>query len=115
MNVLKPHISLNVADVEKSVAFYARLFDAKVRARRSGHASFDLSMPSLFLVLDEKPRTGMNADHFGVLLASAEDLDETACHLERVGIAGVREGSKIWLRDPDGNAWEFFALPGVTS
>jgi catechol 2,3-dioxygenase-like lactoylglutathione lyase family enzyme len=115
MTVLKPHVSLNVADVEASVAFYARLFSAEVRARRPGHASFDLGTPSLFLVLDEKPRTGVNADHFGVLLASAEDLDEAARHLERSGIACSREGSKIWLRDPDGNAWEFFTLPGLTS
>jgi catechol 2,3-dioxygenase-like lactoylglutathione lyase family enzyme len=111
MNILKPHVSLNVADVEKSVAFYARLFGVGVRNRRTGHASFDLSAPSLFLVLDEKPRTGVNADHFGVLLASAEDLDEAAGHLERLGVSHSREGSKVWLRDPDGNAWEFFTLP----
>jgi catechol 2,3-dioxygenase-like lactoylglutathione lyase family enzyme len=112
MNVLTPHVSLNVADVDVSIVFYTRLFGLDVRSRRSGHASFDLNAPSLFLVLDEKPRTGVNADHFGVLVASAEDLDEAARHLERIGIAASREGSKLWVRDPDGNAWEFFTLPG---
>jgi catechol 2,3-dioxygenase-like lactoylglutathione lyase family enzyme len=111
MNVLKPHISLNVADVDASVAFYARAFGAEVRKRRPGHASFDLAEPSLFLVLDEKPRTGVNADHFGVLLGSADDLEEAAVRLERAGIACRREGTSVWLRDPDDNAWQFFILP----
>jgi catechol 2,3-dioxygenase-like lactoylglutathione lyase family enzyme len=113
MNILKPHVSLNVADVEVSVAFYSRLFQVQVRSQRRGHASFDLSAPSLFLVLDEKPRTGNNADHFGVLLASEGDLDEAAARLQQAGISASREKTKIWLRDPDGNAWEFFVLPGA--
>jgi catechol 2,3-dioxygenase-like lactoylglutathione lyase family enzyme len=111
MNVLKPHVSLNVRDVAASVDFYARLFGSPPKAQRAGHASFDLSVPSLFLVLDEKPRTGLNADHFGVLLAAAADLDEAAAQLRHAGIASMRETSKIWVRDPDGNAWEFFVLP----
>jgi catechol 2,3-dioxygenase-like lactoylglutathione lyase family enzyme len=111
MKVLKPHISLNVADVDASVAFYARVFGVETRKRRPGHASFDVNEPSLFLVVDEKPRTGVNADHFGVLLASVDDLDEAALRLERAGIACRRDGLSIWLRDPDGNAWQFFVLP----
>jgi catechol 2,3-dioxygenase-like lactoylglutathione lyase family enzyme len=112
MNILKPHVSLNVADVEASVDFYARLFGVAAKNQRPGHASFDLSAPSLFLVLDEKPRTGINADHFGVLLASAADLDEAALRIHRAGISSSREATKLWLRDPDGNPWEFFVLPG---
>jgi catechol 2,3-dioxygenase-like lactoylglutathione lyase family enzyme len=112
MNILKPHVSLNVADVEASIDFYTRLFGVPAKSHRAGHASFDLSAPSLFLVLDERPRTGLNADHFGVLLASAADLDEAALEIHRAGISANRETTKLWLRDPDGNAWEFFVLPG---
>jgi catechol 2,3-dioxygenase-like lactoylglutathione lyase family enzyme len=115
MKILKPHLSLNVKDVEASIDFYARLFGFPVKSQRPGHASFDLSAPSLFLVLDEKLRTGVNADHFGVLLASAADLDDAAAYLHQVGIASTREPTKLWLRDPDGNAWEFFVLPGKTA
>ena len=111
MNILKPHVSLNVASVEASVAFYANLFGTQGKNHRPGHASFDLSAPSLFLVLDEKPRTGVNADHFGVLLAWESDLDEAAVRLQRAGITSTRERFKIWSRDPDGNDWEFFVVP----
>jgi catechol 2,3-dioxygenase-like lactoylglutathione lyase family enzyme len=113
MKILKPHVSLNVKDVEASVAFYARLFGSTVKNQRPGHASFDLSAPALFLVLDEKPRTGINADHFGILLASAEDLDEAAAQLHQAAITFTRETTKLWVRDPDGNSWEFFVLPGT--
>jgi catechol 2,3-dioxygenase-like lactoylglutathione lyase family enzyme len=110
MKILKPHVSLNVKDVEASVDFYTRMFGSQVKNQRPGHASFDLSAPGLFLVLDEKPRTGINADHFGVLLASAADLDEAAAHLHQAGIPSTRETTKVWVRDPDGNSWEFFVL-----
>jgi catechol 2,3-dioxygenase-like lactoylglutathione lyase family enzyme len=113
MNILKPHVSLSVADVNASVAFYRRLFGTEPKNQRPGHASFDLVQPSLFLVLDEKVRTGMNADHFGVLLATRQDLDEAAILLERSGIPGTRQETKIWVRDPDDNAWEFFFLPAA--
>jgi catechol 2,3-dioxygenase-like lactoylglutathione lyase family enzyme len=115
MTILKAHVSLNVKDVEASIDFYARLFGSPVKSRRAGHASFDLSAPALFLVLDEKPRTGNNADHFGVLLASAADLDEAAAQLHRAAIPSTREPTKLWVHDPDGNAWEFFVLPGMVA
>jgi catechol 2,3-dioxygenase-like lactoylglutathione lyase family enzyme len=111
MNVLKPHVSLNVASIDASVAFYRRLFGVEPKNQRPGHASFNLASPSLFLVLDEKERTGVNADHFGVLLAADKDLDEAGVRLARSGIPSTREETKIWIRDPDGNAWEFFVLP----
>jgi catechol-2,3-dioxygenase len=115
MKILKPHVSLNVKGVHASVDFYARMFGSAVKNQRPGHASFDLSAPALFLVLDEKPRTGVNADHFGVLLSSTADLDDAAAHLDRAAIPSVRETTKLWVRDPDGNAWEFFVLPGAVA
>jgi catechol 2,3-dioxygenase-like lactoylglutathione lyase family enzyme len=45
MNVLKPHVSLNISDVDASVAFYEKVFDVKVTKRRPGYAKFDLESP----------------------------------------------------------------------
>jgi catechol 2,3-dioxygenase-like lactoylglutathione lyase family enzyme len=111
MKILKPHVSLNVGSVEASVTFYSALFGVPPKNLRPGHASFDVSSPSLFLVIDERQRTGVNADHFGVVLATEDDLEEAMTYLARLGIGVRREKLKIWFADPDGNAWEFFVLP----
>jgi catechol 2,3-dioxygenase-like lactoylglutathione lyase family enzyme len=42
MNILKPHVSLNVSNVDASVAFYERVFGVKASKRRPGYAKFDL-------------------------------------------------------------------------
>ena len=42
MNVLKPHVSLNVTNIDASVAFYEKAFSVKATKRRSGYAKFDL-------------------------------------------------------------------------
>ncbi|WP_437869371.1 VOC family protein [Sorangium sp. So ce363] len=37
MNVLKPHISLNVSNIDASVAFYERAFGVRATKRRPGY------------------------------------------------------------------------------
>ena len=61
MQILKPHVSLNVTNVERSVAFYEKAFGVTVTKRRPGYAKFDLVEPSLNLTMTEAPRTGVNA------------------------------------------------------
>jgi catechol 2,3-dioxygenase-like lactoylglutathione lyase family enzyme len=71
MNVIKPHVSLNVSNIEASVAFYEKAFGVTPAKRRPGYAKFDLESPSLNLTMQEGPRTGVNASHFGVQVASS--------------------------------------------
>ena len=37
MNILKPHVSLNVSNIDASVAFYERAFGVPPVKRRPGH------------------------------------------------------------------------------
>jgi catechol 2,3-dioxygenase-like lactoylglutathione lyase family enzyme len=71
MHVLKPHVSLNVSNVDASVAFYEKVFAVAASKRRPGYAKFDLHTPSLNLTMQEAPRSGVNASHFGVQVASS--------------------------------------------
>ena len=43
MNVMKAHVSLNVSDVNASVAFYEKAFGVKAMKQRPGYAKFDLA------------------------------------------------------------------------
>jgi catechol 2,3-dioxygenase-like lactoylglutathione lyase family enzyme len=42
MNLLKRHVSPNVANIDASVAFYEKAFGVPATKRRRGHAKFDL-------------------------------------------------------------------------
>lgn len=98
--VRKPHLSLNVRDVDASVAFYRALFGvepakhyhdettvhsvlqddagADSRARRTGYAKFDLEAPALNFVLNQIPGTRFDAratlSHLGLQVESTDDV-----------------------------------------
>jgi catechol 2,3-dioxygenase-like lactoylglutathione lyase family enzyme len=121
MNVLKPHVSLNVTNIDASVAFYEKAFGVKATKRRPGYAKFDLEAPSLNLTMQEAPRTGINASHFGIQVASSEDVAVAWTRFKQAGLPTKTEENaeccyalqdKVWVEDPDGNAWEVFVVKG---
>ncbi len=123
MNTLKPHVSLNVSDIDASVAFYEKAFGVTVTKRRPGYAKFDLKEPSLNLSMVEAPRTGVNASHFGVQVASSEDVASAWARFKQAGLKTRTEENtsccyalqdKVWVEDPDGNDWEVFVVKGET-
>ena len=119
MQVLKAHVSLNVSNIDQSVAFYEKAFGVAATKRRPGYAKFDLESPSLNLTMSEAPRTGVNASHFGIQVASTDDVVEAKTRFEAVGLATFSEEDtaccyaiqdKVWVEDPDGNSWEVFVV-----
>jgi catechol 2,3-dioxygenase-like lactoylglutathione lyase family enzyme len=124
MNVLKPHVSLNVTNIDASVAFYEKAFGVTATKRRPGYAKFDLQSPSLNLTMQEAPRTGVNASHFGVQVASTDDVVEAKNRFEALGLKTFTEEDttccyavqdKVWIEDPDGNSWEVFVVKADAS
>lgn len=121
MNILKPHVSLNVSNIDASVAFYEKAFGVAPTKLRPGYAKFDLAEPSLNLTMVEAPRTGVNASHFGIQVASSEDVAVAWTRFKQAGLATRTEENtaccyalqdKVWVEDPDGNAWEVFVVKG---
>lgn len=121
MNILKPHVSLNVTNIDASVAFYEKAFGVQASKRRPGYAKFDLENPSLNLSMVEAPRTGTNASHFGIQVASTEDVALATKRFEDAGLKTRTEDNtsccyalqdKVWVADPDGNEWEVFVVKG---
>jgi catechol 2,3-dioxygenase-like lactoylglutathione lyase family enzyme len=121
MNILKPHVSLNVSNIDASVAFYEKVFGVSAAKRRPGYAKFDLAQPSLNLTMQEAPRTGTNASHFGVQVGSTEDVAAAWTRFKDAGLPTKTEDDttccyslqdKVWVEDPDGNMWEVFVVKG---
>jgi catechol 2,3-dioxygenase-like lactoylglutathione lyase family enzyme len=121
VNILKPHVSLNISNIDASVEFYQKLFGVAVTKRRPGYAKFDLVAPSLNLTMQEAPRTGVNASHFGIQVASTEDVAAAWTRFNEAKLATLTEDNtsccyalqdKVWVEDPDGNSWEVFVVKG---
>jgi len=124
MNIVKPHLSLNVSNIEASVTFYEKVFGTPPTKRRPGYAKFDLHSPLLNLTMQEAPRTGVNASHFGVQVSSSEDVAAAWSRFKEAGLKTLTEENteccyalqdKVWVEDPDGNSWEVFVVKGEAS
>ena len=118
----RAHIGIEVADLERSTAFYRALFGLEPVKVRPGYAKFEPEDPSLNLSLIEGRRSGRaaaSAQHFGIQVHSTDAMEVLAERLRGSGIAvryerevqccyAVQE--KAWIADPDGNPWEVFVV-----
>jgi len=120
MAVLRPHLALNVSDVERAIPFYAALFGTEPEKVKPGYAKFSVTEPAINFTLNEGGRAGgLGAfNHAGIQVASTEDVLAAKERLVAAGLAAFDEmdttccyarQDKIWVRDPDGTPWEVFA------
>jgi len=121
MNALKPHVSLNVRNVERSIDFYRRMLGIEPSKVRAGYAKFDVQDPPLNLALNEVPNLqGAGAlSHLGIQVASTDDVLAKRQQWIDAGLVTRDEmqtdccyarQDKSWVRDPDGNGWEVFVV-----
>jgi catechol 2,3-dioxygenase-like lactoylglutathione lyase family enzyme len=119
MAVLRPHLALTVADVERSIPFYEALFGVAPEKRKPGYAKFSVAEPALNFTLTQGQRSGLGAiNHAGIQVESTGDVLAARDRLVAAGLAAFDEmdttccyarQDKIWVRDPDGTPWEVFA------
>ena len=119
--VLKPHVSINVRNVETSIAFYRQMLGIEPSKVRTGYAKFDVSNPPLNLALNEDPHlAGAGAlSHLGFQVASTDDVLAMRKQWADAGLITRDEmdtnccyanQNKTWVTDPDGNEWEAFVV-----
>ena len=117
----RPHLFLNVSDMDASLAFYRFLFRAEPSAAGPEHATFELEDPPMRLTLDRRPFERADVEgvvgHLGVQVKSsdvvqaAKERHEAAGHevlVETLTACCYAVQTKIWVHDPDGNRWEVF-------
>ena len=117
---VKFHISLNVADLDRSVAFYRLLFNCEAAKCRPDYAKFESDDPPLVLSLEPNPRSpGGSLNHLGFRVGDSAALVEIQRRFEAAGVSTQREEgveccyalqTKFWLTDPDRNLWELYVL-----
>lgn len=116
------HLSINVADLAKSAAFYESLFGQPPAKRRDDYAKFELNDPPLVMSLEPGARpVGGPLNHVGFRFPDSKPLVAMQERLERAGFPCNREEgveccyarqTKFWITDPDGTLWEFYTLEG---
>ena len=120
VKALKAHVAIHVKDVGASIDFYRRLFAIEPCKVRTGYAKFDVANPPLNFTLNETATAERGAlSHLGIQVESTADvLAARQGWLER-GLLPRDEmkteccyalQDKAWVRDPDGNEWEVFAV-----
>ncbi|MEM9539231.1 MAG: ArsI/CadI family heavy metal resistance metalloenzyme [Cyanobacteria bacterium P01_E01_bin.42] len=121
MSVFKTHVALNVKDLHQSVAFYQAMLGQSPIKYKGDYAKFDLDNPALNLSLELNPerQPGGALSHLGIQVETQEEVQQAIARFQSIGLElredlnttccyGVQD--KVWVKDPDGNEWEIFAL-----
>ena len=114
------HVSLNVSDLAKSVAFYRGLF-GEPKKLEADYAKFVGERPELHLALQPglEGRAGGSLSHLGIRVDSVDDVRRWRSDLKARGIVSEEEKreaccyalqEKFWLTDRDGNRWEVYTV-----
>lgn len=115
------HVSLNVADLSKSVAFYRGLF-GEPKKLKADYAKFVAPDPEIHLALQPglscAPPQGA-LSHLGIRVDTLDQVRRWRSDLKTRGIVSEEEKreaccyavqEKFWLTDPDGNRWEIYTV-----
>jgi catechol 2,3-dioxygenase-like lactoylglutathione lyase family enzyme len=115
-------LALRVADLEESIKFYSKLFDAEPAKRRPGYANFAIPEPPLKLVLIEgAPGEETRIDHLGVEVPTTGEVTRATDRLRRTGLATFEENDtsccyalqdKVWVTGPGKEPWEVYVVKG---
>jgi len=114
---MRAHLSINVSDVPASVEFYKKVFGVEPQKFTTNYAKFDLKEPALNFTMQTAVMDTSKVNHLGIEVDSAEEVEKWQSKLEASGLLELVEKNtdccyarqdKVWLKDPDGNAWEIF-------
>jgi catechol 2,3-dioxygenase-like lactoylglutathione lyase family enzyme len=117
-------LALNVSDLNASIDFYSKLFNAEPAKVRPGYANFAIAEPPLKLVLiedgDGRGRGVTGAlNHLGVEVETPEEVRSATAKLAAEGLEPDVQGEttccyalqdKAWVADPDGAPWEVYTV-----
>jgi len=117
---IKFHLSLNVSNLGRSVAFYYQLFGVQPAKSHEDYAKFELEDPPvIFSLVPHAPGTGGVLSHIGFRVADDEALNAFRERIEAAGlcveeqcdtVCGYARQNKCWVKDPDGNFCEIYCI-----
>jgi catechol 2,3-dioxygenase-like lactoylglutathione lyase family enzyme len=118
---MRLQLALNVADLDKAVDFYSRMFGVEPAKTKPGYANFAIADPPLKLVLFEGAGEPGSINHLGVETETADEVVAAEARLTETGLetTGVDDTmccyatkTETWLAGPDDTRWEWYVKTG---
>ncbi|UCD67673.1 MAG: VOC family protein [Betaproteobacteria bacterium] len=110
------HVHVSVSNLEQSIGFYSKLFDAQPTVVEADYAKWKLDDPRVnFAISARGAKPGL--DHLGIQVDSGGELQAIHDRLDAAGQAMLTQeathccyarSDKHWVTDPQGLAWETF-------
>jgi lactoylglutathione lyase len=113
------HVHLNVSDLDKSIVFYNRLFNATPSVSKTDYAKWELDNPAVNFAISTQGEPGLQ--HLGIQAFDAAELAELYQRTDALNAPTRDEGEttccyarseKMWVMDPQDVAWELFQTHG---
>ncbi|WP_432730684.1 ArsI/CadI family heavy metal resistance metalloenzyme [Variovorax sp. W6] len=110
------HVHLHVDDLDRSIAFYSRLFAAQPTRVERDYAKWMLEDPRVNFAISTFG-SGQGIDHLGIQAEDEGELQELRSRAELADRSLLDEGEtsccyarsdKHWVTDPQGIAWEHY-------
>jgi catechol 2,3-dioxygenase-like lactoylglutathione lyase family enzyme len=118
------HVHVSVADLERSIGFYATLFGAEPTVHKPDYAKWMLEDPRVNFAISARHREA-GLDHLRIQTDSDDELRALAGRLKAAGEKTRDEqattccyarSNKAWVADPSGVRWEtFFTFGDATT
>ena len=114
------HVHAHVEDLQKSIAFYSKMFGAEPTRVESDYAKWMVEDPRLNFAISTRGGA-LGVDHLGIQTDTEAELAELKARaqaadmtLQDVGETSCcyAHSDKYWLTDPQGLAWEQFHTLG---
>jgi catechol 2,3-dioxygenase-like lactoylglutathione lyase family enzyme len=116
--IQRMHVAVNCSDLQKSLAFYRAFFGEEPTKVKENYAKFELNEPALHFSLNVRPFEPKGVlNHLGFQVTDTEDVLRMGERLRSNQLLTIDEMNttccyavqdKVWVYDPDGNAWEIF-------
>jgi len=114
------HVNVSVAELSASIKFYNTLFGVEPTVLKEDYAKWMLEDPRInFSITESTNSRGVN--HIGLQADTMEELEAIQLRLSEAEVRTFDQpdaqccyarSSKVWVRDPDGVAWETFVTQG---
>lgn len=116
--IQRMHVAINCRDLEASLTFYRSFFGVEPTKIKENYAKFELTEPALHFSLNVRPfdKKGV-LNHLGFQVNNTEEVLAMGERLRQENLLTIDEmgttccyavQDKVWVYDPDGNAWEIF-------